>query len=123
MRALNLFVFAFLVIGAHPSPAADSKCAVDTLGDGQTPCGKWLEARERNQEQQVQMYLGFLAGFMTARNYYVAGNAGTGDVPAIRAYMDRYCRKYPSDLLLYAAIDLVRQTGGPSNGGPASCGD
>jgi hypothetical protein len=109
-RALPLILF---LLSATTAKGGDEQCAVYVMGDASTTCGEWLEARERQREQQVYLYLGFFTGFVTARNVYAEGNARPGNIYAIKAFVDNHCRQNPLDPLFVAAKALVRQSGPP----------
>lgn len=104
----------WIVAGIPPASAADAQCAAVVMGYSGVTCGKLLDARERREELQVQMYLAFFTGFITGRNAYGRGNANPGDTYAIKAFVDEYCRLRPLDNLLMAGKELVRQSGPPS---------
>jgi hypothetical protein len=80
-------------------------------GVGAISCGKWLEWRQRdpNDEQLVQWIFGFISG----HNYYSnSPDVRPPDAKAALAFVDAYCRNNPLHRVTFAGAALNQELGG-----------
>jgi hypothetical protein len=85
---------------------------VAIIGAGNVSCGRWTEVRNQvvRHVQLRQWVLGFISGI----NWNTEGSqAVPQDQEAVVAFIDQYCKNNPLHALLYAAVAVAQETGGP----------
>jgi hypothetical protein len=95
--------------------SVEADAAVYVNGTGGLPCSDWLKAREEKNEEQVQMFVQWVAGFAVSHNYYVSNGSKQlpVDLDQIRFSVDKYCRDNPlASSVLFAAAQYVEDLGG-----------
>lgn len=100
----------FLIVAVFTARAD----ALEVIGTGNLSCGKWMAARESKNQVQITLTVQWVAGFLVSFSYY-SGSASmrTPDLEAMAFFLDKFCRDRPLDPILFAAAELVQQSGGP----------
>ena len=93
--------------------------AQTSYGAGTVTCGEWLQVRSSEQNKnaqllassnQVQAWIdGFLSGYSVAGVGVPDFLASHPDSSGLYAWLDNYCRSKPNDLVLTAAVALVKE--------------
>ncbi len=105
------YIVAFLQIVCPIARAADDAGSFVAYGTGNRLCSEWLQSRERNDADTVEM-TAWTLGFISAYNKYlhtgidVAGGLQAGD---IHAAIDKHCRSRPFDSLSFATNALIER--------------
>jgi hypothetical protein len=90
-------------------------------GDGRQPCTSWTEAQKHRpkveadgsfrvklSDWQLMTETSWVAGFISALNYYQQGDIAKGiDTNAIFARIDTYCASHPLDSVAVATFALI----------------
>ena len=110
------------VYAAPPAESATPEWAAVT-GTGQFSCGKFIEYKTANNKMQMELFVQWIGGFMTAYNF--RGNFGKQwwrldsgvvhslpDFPTIILYVDKHCHAHPLDTVLDATMALIQDSGG-----------
>jgi hypothetical protein len=118
---LTISLLTCQLIGLAAALAQEKPKAVWNMNSGLMSCGSWIEARRNRDNPLDRRFIQakeWTSGFLTAYNFYVPPNgnilAGT-DPEGAYAWIDSYCRQYPTEPLLVAAGALIDHLGG--NGG------
>jgi hypothetical protein len=101
------------VVLFHATQAA----AQTIIGTGTLSCGKWLEARERRNELQTDLYVQWIWGYLAAHDYYRAPgasliNSRMPDQATVTAFVNQFCRDNPLTFVVDASAELVQELGG-----------
>lgn len=123
-----LALAAALVIGSAPLHAIDSKNRYFAYGLGQRSCDDYVQFREKKLEaleQKHERYTrdelyeivdrileNWIAGFLTAHNFYVSDTydvAGKSDMNALKTQLEKSCRGKPQQRFVEAMISVVQQ--------------
>lgn len=79
------------------------------IGTGQSSCGKWANAHETQKDMTVQWVAGYISGY---------GSYGKKpinifpDYETINLWVDVYCKRNPTDIILLSASALIQHLGG-----------
>jgi hypothetical protein len=83
-------------------------------GSGSASCGDWLAARTEQSDVRHQVQLAWVLGFLSAAGGYdVRGDLRHTDSHAIAAWVDKYCRDNPLDIVAVGARHLVDELSKP----------
>lgn len=88
---------------------------INVIGTGGLSCGSWIEARNKGNDVQENLYVQWIAGYLAGHNAYRTKGVkqvAVSDLPTISLWLDTYCRKNPTHLAAAAAIALVQELGG-----------
>ena len=98
-------VAVLLSASARASSGADR---VSAIGSGTNTCGAFVSAKPGSSEENE--YLAWLAGFISGTNVwnaYTRADILDGiDMPAIKVWMQNYCRSNPLETVLFGAKKL-----------------
>jgi hypothetical protein len=104
---LGSLVRGRLALNSDPDVAAQEHAV---LGQGNVPCGSWLNDR-KGDDTNASSKIAWVLGYVTAFNQYeskpagdVSGGKGTEE---IMVWIDNYCDQHPSDNLYRASASLV----------------
>ena len=92
-------ILVWLLACSTPSLAADLLFHYSIMGAGTQSCGKYLEDRDGGTRGSLR-YMNWLGGYFTAYNLYEPNTydiSGDHDLPALMAWLDKYCREHPLD--------------------------
>jgi len=87
-------------------------------GEGNSSCGKWLVDRKPSAESRdpyvwFKMY-DWVLGWLSAANYYDAHEPlRQTDYDGVVAWLDKYCRAHPHNIIQEAAASLVDELSKP----------
>src|SRR5215470_11572662 len=103
MKSIYLLAVLFLTWPTSGSSAV----AVTTLGQGNSSCGAWTEARRSNHERQY-IFAAWIAGFLSMYNVDTARDQQVDilekpDAESVWAWADNFCRDHPLDTIAHAA--------------------
>lgn len=123
MNRFKVFVIAVMwstmVFGSGVSDAMDSKGRFYALGVGKRPCSDFVKFREKRletfTEEQYEIageiIKHWVAGFLTAHNYYVTDTynvMGDATIEDVASRLENYCKANGSKFFAEAALELVR---------------
>jgi hypothetical protein len=116
MRRCHMIAIGLLatVLCTSKAQSLDKDGKFTVLGAGANSCEQWTKARS---EGGVSMGgQSWIQGFISSHNHYAPGpnDLGKGIRPdAIRSWVDSYCSRHPSALLVHAAealiVELIRR--------------
>ena len=121
VSAAMLLVFAMRPCTALPA----EDVAVDMtplIGMGQFSCGQFIEYRKINNKEQMDLFIQWVWGFLTA--YNTRGNFGTKwtrvphienmpDGPTVLLFLETHCQKHPVDTVLDGTFSLIKELHAP----------
>ena len=98
---------------------------VSFIGTGGLSCGQFVEAKDANHKEQLDLYVQWVWGFLSA--YQTHGSFDTvwrrvehikslPDSPTVILFLDTYCHKYPTDDVKDATFGLLKELGVPLTG-------
>jgi len=121
-------VVLFMAVAASELHAIDSKGRSFAYGVGQKTCEDYVKFREKRLETLEQQYPRYtkdelyeivdkiiehwIAGFLTAHNFYVADTydvAGKSGMDDLEARLEKSCRSNPKQLFAEAMITLMQE--------------
>ena len=122
IKFLRLVTVALLLVSAGRSnaPAMDSNGRYFALGAGSRPCGDYVKFREKRLENftpeqydiATVIVEHWVAGYMTAHNYYVADTydvVGTVTMNQLEDRIEKYCRANPNNRIAEAMASIAQE--------------
>jgi hypothetical protein len=113
-RRLTSLAIAMAVLSTSTTSGAAAKAI---MGFGLQSCGSWIDWREHGKSLVRTAAEAWVAGYLSGLNF--GGDPGLPDIllgadpPALRAWIDKYCREHPLDHLSKAtetlSIELMRR--------------
>jgi len=81
------------------------------LGEGSTSCGRYLEGRSKGEPSMQYTTPAWVRGYVSARNLADSrlDVVGLGDNAVVMAYIDKFCRENPLDVVAHAAVQLYAE--------------
>ena len=104
-----LLVAAFLMFVVDPAIATDSSDNYSVQGVGAQSCGKYIDARRRDEFEEV-LFLTWLTGYITAINkqypktYSIIGQT---DSDGLLLWLENYCQQHPTEKFAGGASKLM----------------
>lgn len=123
MRYLITCILLICSIGAYAAKPMDTSYdSVSLIGTGHFSCGKFVEYRNQNNQEQLNIIVQWVWGFLSAYNY--RGFFSTSyqgrlpqidlpDYPTVLLYLETHCLKRPTDRILDATFALIKELNGP----------
>jgi hypothetical protein len=106
MRRMIAAAAVALLVGGVGGYVLHGQGGLRVLGSGTISCGKWVEYRPDNAEQEENWVNGYLTGRQEDGPGLTANQ--TGDLAGRNAWIDQYCQGHPIDSLLEASRALLR---------------
>jgi hypothetical protein len=78
------------------------------IGPGRVSCGTWLQD-SNSKSPLYYAQSAWIAGFVTAFNYYMPLDTKGADVNGMEAWITGYCSQNPLDNLAKASAALVKE--------------
>jgi hypothetical protein len=79
------------------------------IGTGQSSCGEWVQAHK----MQKDIYEQWVTGYISSYNYYSAKPIdNVPNLETISLWLDVYCKRNPTDIILLSASALIQHLGG-----------
>ena len=98
---------ALACVQAHAQRTATLK------GLGNYGCGKYLEHRKTDNEDQDNAYVSWVWGYLSGYNQFSSHKeVQVPDHPTILAYLDKYCRDNPLKLVVAGTLTLIGELDG-----------
>ena len=94
----------------------DPRDLVQIVGEGNSSCGSWLEARKTSPEGvRQQRFEAWASGYLTAYNVIKIESDGEilkTDASGEIAFFDRYCEQHPTKTFVSAVNMFISDQGG-----------
>lgn len=119
LRGRNMKLWALVVLACammlpmELASAADKNGRSVVYGHGNSSCGKFIEAKQKDEQIHILMVMSWVSGYLSRFNYVTPGTYsifGDTDNASIEAWLHKYCMEYPlkdiSDAMPWLIVEL-----------------
>lgn len=112
MKAIVIGLALCALLACRETPAQEREGAL-MFGSTVTSCGKYLEARARNNPADNYAFVFWFFGYVSAYNIYSKYPQYTAQVDGstILAYLDKHCRDAPLSTTHDGMLKLIKSNG------------
>jgi len=107
---MKIFLFILFILLSPPSFGQ----GFSFTGTGQLTCGEWAEAVNYRNDNQQNVVVQWLAGYIGAYNYYSPEEfrITSSDLATIKLWLTTYCNNNPLHRVFMAGSALIEDLGG-----------
>lgn len=122
MRKLILVLLLFSKLGFAATTKDIAPDFGKIVGTGGLSCGKFVEAKDMNNQMQLDLYVQWVWGFLSAYEHHGSFDKDfrrikhlndLPDSPTVILSLDSYCHKNPTSHVVNGALNLLYELGAP----------